>query len=1608
MEFIRIRVQMNGEKTALTSLTQIDSKINEINKKKVNVNVNTKATDELASSAKNAATQSRLLGDTLSMIKFTAIAAAIGGVTMAFKSALTEMKAVDTQLTNIQKVSGMTAAELDKIGDKAYATASKYGVAANEYLSAVYTFQKAGLGDAADQLGELATKTMLVGDTSAEVASKFLIAVNAAWEMGGSMEKLSTVVDQADYINNNYATSLDKLAAAMPIVASTSANLGMSIEETMAVIGTITAKTQETGTKAATAWRALAMNITGELGSIVDETGETIEVTEESVKSISDALKIYGNDAVKAAQQTGQIIDPMQGVISLAEAYKDGLLTDIELEKILMSVGGKLRTNQLTALVKDLASETSTYYDIMSKLPDAAGTADSEINIMLSSWESKTKILSNTWTEFVQKSVTSEGIKGFIDGLTNLIDFMDNAGTAAIGLGGILTAVFGAKIATGIGNALVKTYDFVEALGAAKTAAISLQGAFGIVGIAIAALTAGYMALKESQERTIDNANAMYEESLKNADSYQSELDSIESLTEKYADLAKSGGSLAEIQSIQDQINKLLEDQNVAVDLVNGSYEEQVGILNTATETLRKMKQDQLDIARTNAEIALITSTQNVFGKEKKSGTYAGGIDENIFSGLSGFNVSRDEWGVNGVEMQWASSPDEIVRQYDEITEAISRMAQAYSSADLSDGRSGVGKVWNWLNDQKSGIADAAEQYKAFLKLGEESSAADDTAANLAENLVEVAEAANTATNNIENVTEAMQRLKDVASEDTGFRSMSDAVAKFREMIDAGEVNSRAFWNTAEFLFGPEVLDEYYGNAQGLIALFENSNLEEVFDGESLDGFIESLREVDDAIAQVSETEDGTTSFVINDVDALAEAWGMTKTQVLSLIEAAEAFGELDFTGNGLIDYLDYLGVAFENGKTTAEDVTAALSDLGYTTQYIEGVVTALENMGAIDMSGTQSEAEATAESADNVAGAADAASTSTQNLNNQTLGNVTGQFDGLSTAATNAATNVNNTSMQNVIGEMGRLQGAISTANDKALWFKDTLMSIDGTSVTTTITTNNVQTFTTIGTKFAKGTQNAPGGAALVGDEYSPSGKPKPELIVDNGTAWIGGMNGPEIVRLSPGAQVYTYDQTRRMMQGTAFTTAMPAFAMGNVNVAVADSGSGNSSYSAQTCKITFSANGGSGAPGNMTVKKNTSFILPSKKPTRSGYTFQGWARGSVGGNQIYQPGGKCTVSASTTFYAKWKKNASGAGGSVSSSSSTSSNSSTSYSTSGGGGGGGSSGGGSSGSSGSSSSSSTTSTRDKMMKDIEATLEDKEFAIWLGLKNGTMTAEEAAKAYRELMDYVSSKSKEYALMGDTEKSSYIQKLQKQWFEYYDELTDMQGDLMSELKESLNRQLSAAKQVDALEEKRLALIEAQEALTNAQNERTVRIYNAATGQWEWVADAKAVQTAQENLKNAQDALADEEIRQAINAVTSSMEEPGRPIESILADINAIGTDRQKEAASGAAAASAAIEEMYGVSDLGEEANKAITQIGSTFFITQKPAKISGAASALTRQLTGNTMGSGSKLADAAQANADRRTQYFIDGVEISDSRAKSMTLADLAQSLSSLAVYNNT
>lgn len=66
---------------------------------------------------------------------------------------------------------------------------------------------------------------------------------------------------------------------------------------------------------------------------------------------------------------------------------------------------------------------------------------------------------------------------------------------------------------------------------------------------------------------------------------------------------------------------------------------------------------------------------------------------------------------------------------------------------------------------------------------------------------------------------------------------------------------------------------------------------------------------------------------------------------------------------------------------------------------------------------------------------------------------------------------------------------------------------------------------------------------------------------------------------------------------------------------------------------KVTYNANGGSGAPGSQTKWYNENLTLSNTKPTRTGYTFTGWSGG-------YRPGQVYSGNANLNLTAQWKAN--------------------------------------------------------------------------------------------------------------------------------------------------------------------------------------------------------------------------------------------------------------------------------------------------------------------------------------------------------------------------------
>lgn len=76
---------------------------------------------------------------------------------------------------------------------------------------------------------------------------------------------------------------------------------------------------------------------------------------------------------------------------------------------------------------------------------------------------------------------------------------------------------------------------------------------------------------------------------------------------------------------------------------------------------------------------------------------------------------------------------------------------------------------------------------------------------------------------------------------------------------------------------------------------------------------------------------------------------------------------------------------------------------------------------------------------------------------------------------------------------------------------------------------------------------------------------------------------------------------------------------------------------WQAITYKITYNANGGSGAPGQQTKTYGKTLTLSTTKPTRTNYNFKGWAT-STKGSVAYASGASYTANAAITLYAVWE----------------------------------------------------------------------------------------------------------------------------------------------------------------------------------------------------------------------------------------------------------------------------------------------------------------------------------------------------------------------------------
>lgn len=648
-----------------------------------------KAENGMSSLNKTAGKVSQTLGNmVMKFAQWYLIGTLVSAPIRALSDALSELKKVDSELVNIQKVMGATAGEMEKLSEKAFEVGSSLGVAASDYLASVTKWAQAGYGSLSDELGELSVKTQKVGDVQEETANQFLLSVDAAYKYKGDIAELTKVLDGANEISNNYATSVEKLAGGMGIVSSLAAQAGMKVEETMAAIGTITAVTQESGNSAARALRALILNIQGSTEIAIDEeTGE--RWTEDEVEQMAAALGDLNIATREYKDGVEQLRNPMEVIGELSQKYRDGLVSEVQLQEVVSALGGKVRSNQLQALI----SNYDMYQEMLDTYSESVGSADRELDIYLNSWEAKSERLRNSWVQLVASFKADDAVKGLLD-VGNALLTIANTPVGRIAIVATtlwaLTEALKAISQTQTGSQILEKLkeipgailDVVSSinspsglLDAIKSLGSAIYGALGPIGLVITLAYAAYQALDffitttDEQKEKVESLKGEYEETITTLENLQTQYEETQKRIEEL-NKAKSEGDFSitdqeELDKLNEQ-NTLLERQIILQEKLNKIKKEEL-----AKESEKQLEMGYSGVGESNFLTGFAGPILNqIFGVGKTESDI-----NKLTSQLKNLNQEKQEFlEEHGPQSGWSK---EEIEEYDKIEEKIAEVTES-------------------------------------------------------------------------------------------------------------------------------------------------------------------------------------------------------------------------------------------------------------------------------------------------------------------------------------------------------------------------------------------------------------------------------------------------------------------------------------------------------------------------------------------------------------------------------------------------------------------------------------------------------------------------------------------------------------------------------------------------------------------------------------------------------------------------------------------------------------------------------------------------------------------------------------------------------------------
>ena len=352
-----------------------------------------------------------------------------------------ETVSVDTAMTELKRVTSLSATEYENLYNSMTQSAKKYGAQLDTMINSTASWVRLGFdANTANKLAEISTMYQHVTDLDEGTAVKNLVTAYQGYKdqllattNNDSVAAIEKVADIFDKLGNELPVTAAQVGAGMNKWASVAQSAGATIEEAAAMTvggGSVTQDFEQTGS----ALKIATLRIQGMKGEL-EALGEEVDDNISSVSKIQTQILNITKGKVNIFEDDGKSFRNIYEIFrDIAKILPE--LSDADRSQLLETIAGKNRSNSILAMLQNWDEVERA----LTAANDASGTAREENDIYTDSIQGKIDSLKASWQALSNTVVDSNILKSGLDLVNGIVDGLD----AVVGkIGPIMTIIAG-------------------------------------------------------------------------------------------------------------------------------------------------------------------------------------------------------------------------------------------------------------------------------------------------------------------------------------------------------------------------------------------------------------------------------------------------------------------------------------------------------------------------------------------------------------------------------------------------------------------------------------------------------------------------------------------------------------------------------------------------------------------------------------------------------------------------------------------------------------------------------------------------------------------------------------------------------------------------------------------------------------------------------------------------------------------------------------------------------------------------------------------------------------------------------------------------------------